>query len=515
MIQSLRLQSYKGFSNTTIKFSKITCIIGENSTGKSTIIRAIRDLLTSDNPISQNDCKVGINDNNTTSLLLTLQNGMELSKNIQRGNREHPKSLPECIRDVNPIGSTYSFSLQDNKNHNKPIKNQNITDIAWLNILSQCDFTLEKAAASTTSPIDISKFEEDYTTDISEKFTKAFNDILGVSIGRKYKFQVFFACDGSHLVVQFKIFYREIDKESGKRSSWVDLNYESPGFRTLIALCSYLFNDQDKSEKIFVMDEPFRDIHPKAQREVSRMLQSLSQRFQIIYATHSPHLLPERDNVICTLTETAGDLSICKFEEYPLNRFYDLSPLALDTFEEIKMSDSAINVIPEGTTDDKIYRKLFENKGISDTIHIVDMGGSGNLENRIRLFATTDKPSLFVLDPNEKVKKLGRSRELIAKHDHLFLLELPYQKDNHVKKGIENLIPNRIIEKAYKELEQVVQLLTKQHHGEESTEEYLILQKPDLADFFVNEAEDDDYEFFKPVIEKIKEIQNYLCENQI
>lgn len=513
MIQSLKLVSYKGFSDTTIKFSNITCIVGENSTGKSTIIQAIRNLLQSDGAIPQTDCKVGTNDNNTTSLLLTLQNGMELSKNIQRGNRERPNSLPKCIENVNPIQTAYSFPLQDNKDRDKPIKNQNITDIAWQNILSQCDFTLEKAAASTTSPIDISRFEEDYTTEISEKFTKAFNDILGVSIGRKYKFQVFFSCNGSHLVVEFKIFYREIDKESGKRSRLVDLKYESPGFLTLIALCSYLFNDQDTSKKIFVMDEPFRDIHPKAQREVSRMLQSLSQRFQIIYATHSPHLLPKRDNVICTLTEAAGDLSICKFEEYPLNRFYDLSPLALDTFEEIKMSDSAINVIPEGTTDDKIYRKLFQNKGISDKIHIVDMGGSGNLENCIKLFATTDKPSLFILDPNEEVKKLGRSRELIAKHDHLFLLELPYQKDNHVKKGIENLIPNRIIEKAYKEQGQVVQLLTKQHHGEEPSEQYLVLQKPDLVDFFLKEDDDNKYEFFSPVIDKIKEIQNSLSEN--
>ena len=132
------------------------------------------------------------------------------------------------------------------------------------------------------------------------------------------------------------------------------------------------------------------------------------------------------------------------------------------------------------------------------------------MENRIRSFATINKPNLFILDPNEKVEKLERSRELIAKHDHLFLLELPYQKDNHVKTGIENLIPNHIIEKAYKKLEQVVQLLTKQHHEEEPTEQYLVLKKRDLAGFFVNEAEDDDYEFFSPIIDKITEIRRKI-----
>ena len=76
-----------------------------------------------------------------------------------------------------------------------------------------------------------------------------------------------------------------------------------------------------------------------------------------------------------------------------------------------------------------------------------------------------------------------------------------------MKKGIENLIPNHIIEKAYKELEQVVQLLTKQHYGEEPTEQYNVLKKRDLAEFFVNESKDDDYEFFSPVIDRITEIR--------
>ena len=347
MIKFLTLKSYKGFRNTTIEFSNITCIIGENSTGKSTIIEAIRDLLSSNTGIRQNDYKVGINDKSTTSLSLAFQDGRKLGKNIQDANPGN--TLPECITDINPIGVNYSFPLTNNNpDYGKPIKDCNITDIAWRNILSHCDFTLRTAAESTTTYSDTLRFQKEYTVLPSEKFTNDFNNVLEGSIGRKYEFDVVFGNDGKQLVVQLHISYRESDRESDKQSSWVDLNYESRGFRTLITLCSYLLNDQDKSEKIFVMDEPFTNIHPKAQRHVSRMLQSLSQRFQIIYATHSPHLLPERDKVICTLTEAAGDLSICGFEEYPLNLFYDLSPLALEYIEKIKRSDSSINVFVEG-----------------------------------------------------------------------------------------------------------------------------------------------------------------------
>ena len=507
MIKSLKLKSYKGFSDTTIEFSNITCIVGENSTGKSTIITAIPALLSSDTAIGQNYCKVGINDKKTTSLSLVLQDGRNWSKNIQDGKRGNVKALPECITSINPIQAICPFPLENNSNYDKPIKNHNIQDIAWRNILRHCDFTLRTAAESTTTYSDTSRFQKEYIVGISERFTNDFNNVLEGSIGRKYEFEVVFGNDGNQLVAQLHISYKESDRESDKQSSWVDLNYESIGFRTLITLCSYLLNDQDKSGKIFVMDEPFTNIHPKAQRQVSRMLQSLSQRFQIIYATHSPHLLPERDKIICTLPEAAGDLSICKFEEYPLNLFYDLSPLALDTVEEIKRSDSAINVCVEGKTDDRIYRRLFEIEGISNKIHITKAEGSSKFKQYMEAFASIDKPSLFILDPNEQPSNIKDLNKLEGKHDNLFLLKLPDKKDNHVKEGIENLIPNHIIEKAYKELEQVVQLLTKQHYGEEPTEQYNVLKKRDLAEFFVNEAEDDDYEFFSPVIDKITEIR--------
>ena len=135
MIKSLKLTSYRGFSNTIIEFSNITCIIGENSTGKSTIIEAIRDLLTTGNPIPQNHCKVGINDKNTTSLSLAFQDGRILSKNIQSVERDNVKTLPECLTSINPINPICSFPLTNNSDYDKPIKNHNIQDIAWRNIL--------------------------------------------------------------------------------------------------------------------------------------------------------------------------------------------------------------------------------------------------------------------------------------------------------------------------------------------------------------------------------------------
>ena len=76
-----------------------------------------------------------------------------------------------------------------------------------------------------------------------------------------------------------------------------------------------------------------------------------------------------------------------------------------------------------------------------------------------------------------------------------------------MKKGIENLIPNHIIEKASEVKNQGVQLWTKNIDSSTQIEEYVVVNKKELAEFFVNEAEDDDYEFFSPVIDKITEMR--------
>ena len=219
MIQSLKLASYRGFSDTTIKFSDITCIVGENSTGKSTIIQTIQDLLSSNNPIPPNHCKAGIPDNNTTSLSLAFQDGRKLSKNIQKVERGDDNSLPKCITSISPIPASYSFSLTNG--NDVPIKNQNITDVAWQSILSHCDFTLKTIAALTDDPDKAWRFNKEHSGGMLEKFTNTFNNILSGSIGRKYEFEIFFHNTGSQLVVKLNIFYRESDRESDKQSSWV------------------------------------------------------------------------------------------------------------------------------------------------------------------------------------------------------------------------------------------------------------------------------------------------------
>ena len=128
----------------------------------------------------------------------------------------------------------------------------------------------------------------------------------------------------------------------------------------------------------------------------------------------------------------------------------------------------------------------------------------------IKALAGINKPSLFIVDPREDRKQIKGGHQDIEKYDNLFLLELPYEENNHVKKGIENLMPNHLIEKAFENSNGIVERLERHASPEQHSEEYIVRRKNDLAEFFVNEATPTDYRYFDPVIEKINEIREKI-----
>ena len=508
MIKSLILKNYKGFSETTIDIYNITCIIGMNGTGKSTIISAIQEMLNQpEDSLHSIHSKIGINDKNTTLLSLKFDNGGHITKTTYGTEKDNIniKELPKCISIINPIGSSYSFpydpSDPNKEIYNIPIKDQDFqNNEAWKNILSTCEFTLKTAAEETTSPAAAMRFKEIYTQELSEKFTKSFNNLFESSINRKYKFEVVFEKANGSLRVILNHSYEGKNSIDNKRSSPVDLSYESQGFNALIALCSYIFNDQEESKKIFVVDEPFTNIHPKAQRQVSRVLESLSQRFQIIYTTHSLHLRCRHDNILCTFAEAAGDLSVCQYEDYDFSYFDNLSQEDLNILDSIERGDSNIHLIVDGYTDKIIYEKLFELNKISK-INIEYIGGNGNIKAFTQglKYSRDDIQILLALDPNERIDDMDIVSENIKNSEHICLFELPFIKDNHVKSGVENWIPNHIIEKASQEDNEMVEQI--------DIGIYRVKKKADLANYFVERAGLKDYEHFSAILDKINEMR--------
>ena len=515
MIKSLEMKNYKGFSDTTIEFSDITCITGENNTGKSTIIQAIYELILNPNYQDCGHCinpesyKSGITDVNDISLSLDLTGG-KIVRTAKDPQVYDKKIVPQLIQYLSPIEPEIKFELINNKYHGKLIKDQLFNCMSWQNILSKCDITLYGADALSQNSSNLNALNECIMKDkVSLPFSKYFNDVFSVILDKYYDFKIYFERGGQTLHAKMSVRYKTDNNR--KFNHYVDLKNQSVGFRLLITFCSHLFNSNNNNKRdiLFVLDEPFTGIHPRAQMHLIQNLYSLHDKFQMIYTTHSVHSFPgDRNKIVCTLSNSDGDLSVCSYPDYHLSRFYDLPPLDLNTIEEIEKSDSAINVCVEGPTDDIIYRRFFAINGVSDIIDITVVGSSSKFKQYMEAFASINKPSLFILDPNEKVDNLKHMEKLARKHDNLFLLQLPLIEDNLVKKGIENLIPNDIIMKAFKQ-EKGVQKLVRSTSPEKSIVEYTIIngKKKQLAEFFVNQANENDYHSFGEVINKITEIR--------
>lgn len=91
------------------------------------------------------------------------------------------------------------------------------------------------------------------------------------------------------------------------------LENRSKGFRWFFSFWVW-FEAIRKTEEtpfILLLDEPGLHLHEDAQEDLLRFMEELSSRYQIIYTTHSPYMLKERDTRIIRLINGHGGTKIC------------------------------------------------------------------------------------------------------------------------------------------------------------------------------------------------------------
>jgi len=93
-----------------------------------------------------------------------------------------------------------------------------------------------------------------------------------------------FQADGDH----FRIWVSD-----SKRPEKVELEDRSSGLQWFLSfyLIFLVESSRDHRDAILLLDEPGLSLHPLAQRDLSTFFESLSQRNQILYTTHSPFLV--------------------------------------------------------------------------------------------------------------------------------------------------------------------------------------------------------------------------------
>lgn len=219
-----------------------------------------------------------------------------------------------------------------------------------------------------------------------------------------------------------------------------------------------------KITPIIIVEEPESFLHPSAQAEFGRILQDLSEEFQVqvIVTTHSPYLLNLKDpasNILLRRKMTYRQLreteQVATGGENWMAPFGHALGLQADEFKPWKpmlLAGADAILLVEGETDKEYFEMLRSADHGSNQLlfqgDIVPYQGTGSLSNTVLLrFVMNRHPKFFVtfdLDAADRIEKHLKALNL-EKGKHY----LPIGQNTAGKRNIEGLLPESVTTAVY------------------------------------------------------------------
>lgn len=211
---------------------------------------------------------------------------------------------------------------------------------------------------------------------------------------------------------------------------YYDLSERSLGFRwffMFLLMTSYRGIAAEGQAVVFLLDEPASNLHSSAQAELLKSFEALSETSELIYTTHSHHLINIKwlDSAFVVKNEALGDLS---FEKYmtessasqtsisatPYRTFVASNPSSTSYFQPVldllEYRPSDLEPVPnvvlvEGKSDFYLLRYAVEVLDRTPSVKLVPGGGAGSLDPLIRLHVGWGKSFVVLLDDDTEGRK--------------------------------------------------------------------------------------------------------------
>lgn len=164
------------------------------------------------------------------------------------------------------------------------------------------------------------------------------------------------------------------------------MDQRSKGFQWFLSF--YILLNTPKSidsgsEKFLLIDEPGLYLHAKAQKDVLKVLENLSNNIPCIYSTHSPYLIePEKLHRIRLVFKENKEGTIIEEDFYKISDKETLTPImtaiGLEITNGITNPEHQNNVVIEGKSDWfylTAFRKFLDN----GDLNFIYGGGTGNM----------------------------------------------------------------------------------------------------------------------------------------
>lgn len=214
----------------------------------------------------------------------------------------------------------------------------------------------------------------------------------------------------------------------------IELEARSRGFQWFFSFYLVFLVESDEGHKdaILLLDEPGLHLHPTAQQELIAFFETLSEKNQLLYSTHSPFLIDgEHLHRVRPVTEDHAGHSHISVETWPKDRETIFPLQAAAGYAMVRgLFRHAKNVLVEGMSDYYYLHALSQQCGASKRaalpadIYITACGGTKLVGQFASLFLAQEVRPLILLDGDDagRVRREALMKELYAGHDSAVLM---------------------------------------------------------------------------------------------
>lgn len=214
----------------------------------------------------------------------------------------------------------------------------------------------------------------------------------------------------------------------------IELEGRSRGFQWFFSFYLVFLVESEDGHKdaVLLLDEPGLHLHPTAQEELIAFFETLSEKNQLIYSTHSPWLIDgEHLHRIRPVTEDEGGHSRIAVGEWPRDRETIFPLQGAAGYALVKsLFQYRKNVLVEGMSDYFYLHTLSslcrhaKRKALPEDIYITPCGGTKYMGYIASLFLGQQVRPLVLLDGDDAGLERGKSllKELYAGYEPSVLM---------------------------------------------------------------------------------------------
>jgi predicted ATP-dependent endonuclease of OLD family len=482
-LERVVIEDFKSIKKLNLTLHDITCLVGKNESGKSSILDAISHLnyynyILSADKINKNSKRYDLDKLPTiTGYFLLDENDLEyLERTIpfkfdEKGKSIENKFSYKWLRMKVEDEDSDNIEIEFIYGNNKSVKLRDKVDSEMYDEVKEVIFeelipnielftndsltikalTFEELIQPSSETLsfrrlfhigginDLNVLKVANVEKLYDRLTSV-NEQLTELLQKNYKQDKSLRVEITYVGDKFLLKF----KDDSKRS--YNLSDRSVGFQYFFAFLinkTFLNSIEDK-QNIFLLDEPGVSLHPEGARDLIKIFEEIVKKDQIIYTTHNPFLVYRNkpDNLILVKKGNDGTELITKVytNKYQILR-KELGLLLNDSF---LVND--FNLVVEGNADKYILHYLIheeENLEALTWIHIYSADTATEVVPSVRYLDSLGLKGLVLLDSDDaglnEINKPKFKIHIIDKKNWNFLTLNEILKDKN-KRTIEDMI---------------------------------------------------------------------------